>query len=106
MVGLAVDMYVIPAEAIRVCPGILMEKLGERHSLRGILFLDIDADVETWSFWEPSSHEGRGCFSMKAPQRAESSEQRNGDKVIPEDMFEHLDPAMAEAFKPQNFSSL
>lgn len=43
---------------------------------------------------------------MKAPQRAESSEQRNGDKVIPEDMFEHLDPAMAEAFKPQNFSSL
>lgn len=39
---------------------------------------------------------------MKPSQR--TAELNNGDNVIPEDTFEHLDPAMPKTFQPQNFS--
>lgn len=47
---------------------------------------------------------------MKGGTALEGSHQRptelsNGDKVIPEDMFEHLDPAMPKTFEPQNSSN-
>lgn len=45
VVGLAVGMYVIVAEAIRFCPEILLGK----HILF-VVDIDVAVDVGTWSF--------------------------------------------------------
>lgn len=70
VVGLVIGL--IPAEANRICPGTLLEKLGEKHSL-SMRVIDVDGDGETWSSWEPSRHhEGRGCLRVKPSQRTEN----------------------------------
>lgn len=42
-----------PSWGYRSLPGILLEKLGEKHSL-SIRFVEITVDVGTWHLWEPS----------------------------------------------------
>lgn len=97
VVGLIIGLYVNLTEANRICPGSLLERLGERHTP------SIRVDVETWRSWDPSwHHEGRGCLRVKPPQRTEDGAIETNWFLI---VFEHLDGAMPEAFKPWDFYS-